>query len=328
MENTVDSQTDALDLSVVIPAFRRPELLRHAALSVFAQNFDPGRYELIVVDSSPSRENDAVIDELKALATCAFSAYHKTAEGPGRSRALGAARARGKCIAYLDSDCVAAPNWLESGVTAFHDKIGLVQGKTLPTPNVRKGILTHYVTVTEENHIYESCNIFYRRTVLLEVGEFQADLLPNHNQVMGGEDVDLAWRVKRRGWQSCFAPEALVYHAVLPIPIYRWFVHKSLFVWPSLVKRFPELRNFFIARYFYDRAQALFALALGGILLSAIWPIFLTLTAPYLAMRASEPSATLRGALRVLRPAFYLPRDAICFALLLAGSVRYRALLL
>ena len=92
---------------------------------------------------------------------------------------------------------------------------------------------------------------------------------------------------------------------------------------------YPELRRFFFARYFYDKTQAWLVLALFALALAAlISPLALLLTLPYVISRTLEPSRTLRGPLRLLRVAIYLPRDLVAMCLLLAGSIRYRALLL
>jgi hypothetical protein len=81
-------------------------------------------------------------------------------------------------------------------------------------------------------------------------------------------------------------------------------------------------------RYFYTRAQAFFVLTLIGGTGAIAHPAFLLLCAPYIVLRASEPSATLKGPLRLLRPLLYVSRDAITFGMLTAASFRFRSLLL
>jgi GT2 family glycosyltransferase len=146
--------------------------------------------------------------------------------------------------------------------------------------------------------------------------------------VMGGEDVDLAWRVKRNGWRSRFCHEALVYHEVQPIPVLRWIYLRRMFIWPLLAKRFPELRRVFFARYFYDRHQAWMVLALIGVLTAWLTPYTLAMVVPYVISRAIEPTRTLRGPLRLLRVAAYSLRDVASLVIFIAASVRFRSLLL
>jgi glycosyltransferase involved in cell wall biosynthesis len=316
-------------VSVVIPAYKRPELLRKAVESAMAQDFPAAEYEIIVVDSSPDPANVRTVEELSAASPCPLRCLTKVPEGPGPSRQTGVEAARGTIIAFLDSDCQASPSWLREGLAALGDGIGLVQGRTVPDPEGKKGILTWYVSVDEESFFYHCCNIFYRREALAQAGPFIANVMPTWEHPPGGEDVDMAWRVKRLGWKTAFAREALVQHEVVPIGPMRWLVNEQLYVIPMLVARFPELRRFFFTPYFYDKAQALLVLALLGVVASiGGHAAGVVLALPYVAARASEPTATLRGPLRLLRPLIYLPRDLASLAVLVAGSVRFRALVL
>ena len=315
-------------VSVVIPAYRRTEMLRQAVLSLFDQDLEKDAYEIIVVDSSPDDRNLAAMKELQGSAPCSLRCLRKAPEGPGPSRNLGVREARGQFIAFMDSDCRATPGWLRHGLAAFADGVGLVQGRTGPDAEGPPGVFTWYVSVERENYAYEACNIFYRRQAFEQAGGFPADLSPRADHPMGGEDTEVAWKVKRLGWQTRFAPSALVHHEVVPISVWRWLFTKNYYVLPALTKRFPELRQFFYARYFYSRAHAAFLLALAGIALAGLKPAWLALGIPYVLLRAAEPTRTLYGIRRPLRVAAYAPRDALAFLVLLAGSIRYRSLLL
>jgi glycosyltransferase involved in cell wall biosynthesis len=268
------------------------------------------------------------VEELRALAPCALRCLAKPPEGPGPSRNLGARQARADIVAFTDSDCRADPGWLRHSLAAFADGVGLVQGKTLPDPAGSFGVFTRYPMNERESFVYECTNILYRREAFEKAGGFPADEMPRAQHPLGGEDVELAWAVKRNGWQSRFADASVVYHEVVQIPVWRWVFVKQLYVWPRLVKKFPELRTFFVARYFWDGAQALLALALLGIGASVATPWASLLCLPYAAYRGLPPSRSFPGPLRPLRIVPYLARDLASFGLLVAGSVRYRSVLL
>lgn len=324
----MNEQPDKPLVSVVIPTYKRPELVRKAVLSALNQDLPKHQYEVIVVDSSPDDRVVTVLRELQTLAGGALRHYVKPTEGPGPSRNLGVERARADIIAFLDSDCQATPGWLRAGMAQFEEGVGLVQGKTVGDPAGPRGVFTRYVTVERENFVYECCNIFYRREAFEQAGGFPGHRNPRSDHPLGGEDLELAWKVKRNGWQSRFAVGALVHHEILPISVLHWIVNEQHYVWPLLARRFPELRQFFFARYFLDRDQACFFVALLGVLLAVFTPVALVFCLPYAALRGSVPSRTFRGILRPLRILAYLPRDAASFALLLAGSLRHGALLL
>ncbi len=198
----------------------------------------------------------------------------------------------------------------------------------MPDPTAHHGIFVHYIAIEQESFLYETANIFYRRSALAQAGGFPADLTPNALTPMGSEDTEIAWRVIRGGWKTRFCPEALVYHAVFPARVWKWLFIKRLYVFPRLLKVVPELRRHMVCSYFFDRGQALFVVFSAGLLLGSLLPSALALCLPYAVFRALEPTMTLRGFLRPLRIVPYLLRDAISFLILMSGSLRFGSLLL
>lgn len=321
--------TSSLPLvTVVIPAYRRPEKLARAVRSIIAQDLPPEQFELIVVDSSPDETNLRIVNDLAVTATCSVRCLRKQPEGPGPSRNLGAREGRGTFIAFMDSDCEAEPDWLRHGIAAFDEHVGLVQGRTIPEEGVPHTPFNYYIRVEEESFLYETANIFYRKEIFDQVGGFMADLMPNAERPVGGEDVDLGWRVKHAGWESRFAARATVRHEVVRLTAWRWLCNPRLYIMPRVLRKYPEVRRFFYRGYFLEEAHVWLVLAVIGVALSFVaWPAAL-LVLPYLIRRATESSQTLRGPSRVLRPILYIARDAISLSLLVSGSIRYRALLL
>jgi len=316
-------------VSVVIPAYRRTEGLKLAVESVIAQDLPPDEFELIVVDSTPDSDaNERMVNQLATSAACRVRCLRKKPEGPGPSRNLGVANAAGEFIAFMDSDCVASPHWLRAGLAAFTPEVGLVQGRTIPEPGVPLGIFSHYILVEQETFLYETANMFYRKSAFLESGGFTADLDPLAETPIGGEDVHVAWTLKRKGWKSRFASDALMVHEVVPISKWDWIYIRRMYIYPLLAKKFPEIRSNLFARYFADAPQAYLVLALCGTGLALVHWAFLGLWLPYLVFRASEPSKTLKGILRPIRAMVYLTRDITTLGLLIAGSIRFRSLLL
>ncbi len=315
-------------VSVIVPAYRRPESLRRAVESLLRQDFDPAAYEIIVVDSSPDDVNARLLAELETQAAPSLRWFRKAPEGPGPSRNLGAHHAHAAFLAFLDSDCAASPQWLRCGLAAFDDGVGIVQGRTVPQTGTPHHFFNRTLEVRQESFLYETANIFYRRQAFVEGGGFPPDLAGALELPFGGEDVALAWTVKRAGWTTRFAHDALVEHDVRRFTYKEWLVDHHLFIVPHLISRFPELRRFFFARYFFDRYQAALSLAFLGLALAPLTWFALALASPYFLLRSWEPSRTLRGPLRLARAFLYLPRDTVSFCVLISGSIRFRTLLL
>jgi len=310
----------------VIPGYNRPEALRRAVESAINQDLPSERYEVIVVDSSSNPATAAAMAELQKTSRCSLRLVTKPPEGPGPSRNLGARLGRGDVIAFMDSDCEATPSWLGEGVAQFsgNEDLGLVEGRVLPDPNKKFGVFSHSLRIEQESHLYETANIFYRRAAFEATGGFAHDLTPKASTPMGGEDVELAWKMKRMGWRTSFAERALVYHEIVPISPWRWLFTKQLFIFPLLVRQVPELRRFFFARYFYDRGQAALTAFVAGLIAAPAYPLALLLVIPYCVYRGGQSTQSLNGAKRVFRIGAYFLKDSVALVTLLAGSIRYR----
>jgi glycosyltransferase involved in cell wall biosynthesis len=328
MSQPLNTPTTEPTVSVIMPTYLRSAWLIKALESLDRQTFARDRYEVIMVDSSPNDQNSQIFDRWAQGATCRAQLLRKTPEGPGPSRNLGARHAKGEFLAFIDSDCFAHENWLVEGIARFEDGVGIVQGKTLPDPAGRPNLFSWYLRVEEESFVYEAANIFYRRIAFESVDGFPADRQPTALSPLGGEDLDLAWRVKRKGWKTRFAREAIVYHEVQPVSIFQWIHNPRMVIWPALARRFPEIRTFFFARYFFDRFQAFLFLGLVGTAFAFLSAWCLVAWIPYLIARSAGPARTLGGLGRVLRPLVYLPHDACRFYSLLMGSIRARAVVL
>ena len=138
------------------------------------------------------------------------------------------------------------------------------------------------------------------------------------------EDTHLAWRVRRAGWQSVFAGDAIVRHAVFPGSLAdtlkeEW--RKGNFT--LVLDEIPELRELLPGGGYLLRRQSLLAQGalLGGLLALARRPrAGLAFAAPYLLWLAR------RGSLADI--AHQATRDTVCSVSLLLGSAKTGRLLL
>jgi len=104
-------------VSVVVPTYRRRELLREAVRSALAQDW-PNLEVLVVCDRDP--DADAIAAELRDEARVRVIDLDRN-HGPGGAepRNVGIALARGDLVAYLDDDNDWAPDHLSSVVGAM-----------------------------------------------------------------------------------------------------------------------------------------------------------------------------------------------------------------
>ena len=97
-------------VSVILPTFNRPELLRRALASVLGQTYR--QFEIVVVnDAGADVEN--IINEMNSSGKIIY-VRHDRNRGLAASRNTAIRLARGKYIAYLDDDDIYYPDHLET----------------------------------------------------------------------------------------------------------------------------------------------------------------------------------------------------------------------
>src|SRR5438132_12977684 len=110
-------------ISVVIPSYNRPTLLREAIESVERQTVDC--WELIVVDDGSTEDVSGAISQY--LANPRISYRRQTNAGRCIARNNGAALAQGDFLCFLDCDDAYAPDGLASRLSAV-DSDGVIGG--------------------------------------------------------------------------------------------------------------------------------------------------------------------------------------------------------
>jgi len=312
--------------SIVIATYQRASLLPRLVHALEAQTVPSREFEVIFVDDG---SRDGSPDVLAGLAS--NSPLDIRVFGDGRNRRQAAARnigwpqARAGIVAFTDDDCVPTPTWLEEGLRGMGDAHRVVVGRTIPDPAQEhlRGPFSRTVTVKDAEY-FETCNVFYRKGDLEAVGGFDESFTRH-----GGEDTDLGWRVRDRGAETIFLPEALVLHDIKASDV-RAATREAL-RWtgiPRVVRLHPDTRRFLVGRVFWKSSHPLAICALAGIATAWRNPVTLALAAPWLwyrvAVQPLAPSARRRwlvlpGALLV---------DLAEVSAMVRGSIRARTFVL
>jgi glycosyltransferase involved in cell wall biosynthesis len=244
---------------VIVPA-RDAQATLPAVLASLGKQTSAGDHELIVVDNG-SRDATAAAAERAGVVSRVV--VRERGEGPGAARNAGVAAASGELLAFIDADCVPAPEWLERGIASL-DAYDIVQGRVLPDPAATPGPFDRTLSVGELHGLFESANLFVRRELFERVGGFPPGL--ETSGAPFGEDAIFGWRAVRAGARAGFCPDALVHHAVFPRgPIGFVAERRRLALFPALAGAVPELREaFFYRRWFLNRRSAALDLAVMG----------------------------------------------------------------
>jgi len=242
LESAPEAGIEALRLSVVIPTYRRPDLLCRCLEAVFAQTLDPHAFEVIVVDDGHTDDTQAVVDAFKARPGPVVRYLRpRNGRGPAVARNAGWRAASAQVVAFTDDDTVPAPDWLEQGERALVP--GLValcgrvavprgEGDAADRPTDHE-LMTRGLETAE----FVTANAFVRRSALLTVGGFDERF-----QRAWREDSDLQFRLLRDAGPVGRAKDAVVVHPVRPE---RWGVcmrqQKNVFFDALLYKKHPKL---------------------------------------------------------------------------------------
>ena len=311
----------APDVSVLVATHDRPELLGEMLDALARQTLPRDRFEVIVVDDASGPSTKTVLDA--AADNLMLRVIRNDANtGAPAARNLGWRAANSPLIAFTDDDCAPSPRWLEAGLRAWDGRARrVVQGRTQPAGG--RSILELHpmlqsIEVAGLSPESETCNIFYPRALLDELGGFD-------ESVRVGEDLELGWAARRAGAEPVFAPDALVEHAVVEVDALTSL--RRVWRWDEVVRpfsRYPELRRERLMKsVFWNWSHWLIARALAGLPFlrrPLTWPIAAWLIWPLLAFE-------WRNARRSGRPAlapFWLLRDLVEMAAIIRGAVRYR----
>lgn len=210
----------AASFSIVIPTYNRPERLAECLRSICALDYDPQRFEVIVVDDdSPQfdRVQRAVEPFIRQIDLRLLQQPHA---GPAAARNLGASAAKHDYIAFTDDDCRTDPQWLAAFERQFAQHPGrLLGGRTINALSDNACAAASQALVSFLNEYYmkkgapffASNNIALARQTLERVGGFDLRF-----PLAGGEDREFCARYLVAGCQLTYAADAVIthYHAL------------------------------------------------------------------------------------------------------------------
>ena len=166
-------------VSVVIPHYSDLKGLAICLSALERQTFPRRDFEIVVADNASPQGKDAVAEVIAGRARLTVV----TTKGAGPARNGGVAAARGETIAFIDSDCVAEPEWLASGVRALdrYDIVGgavrvLVDNPNNMTPEEAFEMLFAFnqKVYVERKGFSGSGNLFCARSTFERVGGFSS----------------------------------------------------------------------------------------------------------------------------------------------------------
>ena len=101
-------------ISIIIPHLNQPTALEVCLGSLERQTLERSEFEVIVVDNGSSGGLEWVVARYPNIRL-----LQELKPGPGLARNRGIEAASGECLAFIDADCRAHPDWLRNAVRSL-----------------------------------------------------------------------------------------------------------------------------------------------------------------------------------------------------------------
>lgn len=212
-------------LSVIIPTYNRSSVLLKCLSALLDQTVPGTEYEILVVDDGSSDRTVDIVEEVRVAAPVEVYCLRQNHKGPAAARNSAIRNAQGDVLLFIGDDILASPTLLTEHAqwhrTHPEDNVAVLgyvtwSSEILLTPFMRflsehSDMQFAYGIIQDEKdisyqHFYTS-NISLKRTFLLANGLFDEDF-PDAGQ----EDIELGYRLERKGLRIVFNRKAVGYH--------------------------------------------------------------------------------------------------------------------
>ncbi|MCK9595150.1 MAG: glycosyltransferase [Candidatus Omnitrophica bacterium] len=208
---------DPVFAGVIIPVYNDKDNFKICLAALCAQTYPRDKFEIMIIDDGSTDGLGEWLESYRKPAGLDIKYFYQKNKGPSSARNLGIKYSRGDILAFIDSDCVPQKDWLEEVLRGYaSDNVAGAGGviEALPTgskvsrycayvkmnrtPKIDPGGIAYLITG----------NASFRRDCLIAAGGFDERF-----DFPGGEEPDLCYRLKQKGYIFQFNHKAVVYNA-------------------------------------------------------------------------------------------------------------------
>ena len=222
-----------MKLDVVVPTYKRKDLLRRTLESFLRAAVPPGlQVSIIVVDNNSQDDTPALVDQIARDTSLPIHYVLETRQGLSQARNAGIAAGTGELLGFIDDDEEIGSHWFEVVAREFaDDSIDYIGGPYLPNwvspvpdwlpPGYHSAIgaipakpRSRFGPAFGANLMGGNCVI--RRSVFERVGTYSAKLGRTGKGLLSEEDAELHRRIQAAGVEGMYVPDLEILHYIAP----------------------------------------------------------------------------------------------------------------
>jgi len=315
-------------ISVIVPTYKRPQLLVKCLEALDRQVFCRDDYEVIVVSDGPDELTEAIVTDAGFKQLSYLATPQK--KGPAAARNIGWLKARGVLVAFTDDDCIPDTNWLQTIWQEYKgEELIAYTGKTVvPVSQSPTDYERNIANLEVAEFITANCAC--TKQALLKVGGFDERF-----SMAWREDSDLHFKFLKHN-VPIKQIAAVIVHPVRKAP---WGISlkeqkKGIFN-ALLYKKYPDLYRQRIKprpSWNYYAIIAMFVGMLAGAWLDIFWIVvvcaamWLLLTLSFTLKRLANTSKAPDHIVEMLFTSIFIPFFSLYWQFY--GDLKFRALLL
>ena len=222
---------DLKKFSIIIPTYNRPKLLKDLFDSLILQEFEPGDFEILVIDNNSENDVSGLINEFTSHHSQFDIKYYKeTQQGEQYAWNTGIEKATGQLLIFVDDDITFHQDYfitLSQDFTSNLDNIvggGKVEAvfEHQKPAWINKYVMPYFAeinlkekTLFPKNKNPFATNMLISKTIFDKVGKFNTRLSEDKNVIPPGTfEKDLFRRIRKADIPVYYYHDLVVWHFI------------------------------------------------------------------------------------------------------------------
>ncbi|MDO6675931.1 glycosyltransferase [Tenacibaculum sp. 1_MG-2023] len=234
-----------MQFSIIIPVYNRPQEIDELLESLTKQDLKDD-FEVLIVEDGSENSSEEIVNKYRSKLNLNY--FYKENSGAGASRNYGMQRASGNYFIILDSDVIVPSQYLSEVKKAleenYTDAFGGPDAAHPSFTALQIAInysMTSMLTTGGIRGKKKAVGKFQPRSFNLGLSKIAFEKTNGFSKMKAGEDIDLTFRLWKKGFETQLIEKAFVYHKRRST-IKQFFKQTFAFgtARPILNKKYPE----------------------------------------------------------------------------------------